>query len=77
VSAQGRFKINEAAADVDIIRAAEEFISPMARGDVAVINTLLAHYVVVTPPIREVLARLGPPPPTQRPIYGTADRLSP
>jgi hypothetical protein len=76
VSADGRFKINEAVADVDIIRAAAEFISPMARGDVAVINTLLAHYVVVTPPIRDVLARLGPAPPTQRPIYGTADRLS-
>jgi hypothetical protein len=77
LSADGRFRINEAAADADITRAAAEFISPMARGDVAGIKTLLAHYVVVTPPVREVLARLGPAPPTQRPIYRTADRLSP
>jgi hypothetical protein len=77
LSADGRFKINDAAADADIIRAAAEFILPMAKGDVAAIRTLLAHYVVVTPPIRDVLARLGPPPPTQRPIYRTADRFSP
>jgi len=77
VSAQGRFKINEAAADADITRAAAEFISPMARGDIAVIKTLLAHYVGVSPQIRDVLARLGPAPPTQQPIYRTADRLSP
>jgi hypothetical protein len=38
---------------------------------------LLQHYVVVTPAIRDVLARLGPAPPLQRPVYRTADRLSP
>ncbi|MGC1524165.1 MAG: hypothetical protein WA803_21690 [Steroidobacteraceae bacterium] len=32
--------------------------------------------VVVTPAIRDALARLGPAPPEQRQVYRTADRLS-
>jgi len=31
----------------------------------------------VTPEIRAVLARRGPTPALQRPVYSTADRLSP
>jgi hypothetical protein len=76
-SADGRVTINRAAADADIARAAAEFVSLMAKGDAAAVKSLLNHYVVVTPPIRDALARLGPAPPLQRPIYLTADRLSP
>ena len=77
VGADGRFKINAAAADTDITRAATEFISLMAKGDATAVESLLQRYVVVTPTIRDVLARLGPAPPLQRPVYRTADRLTP
>ncbi len=77
VSADGRFKINQAAADDAIARAAMEFISLMAKGDASSVESLLHRYVVVTPAIRDVLARLGPAPPLQRPVYRTADHLSP
>jgi hypothetical protein len=76
VSADGRFMINRAAADADIARAAMEFISPMGRGDATAVKSLLQHFAVVTPAIRDVLARLGPAPPLQRQVYRTADRLS-
>ncbi len=75
-SADGRLTINRVAADADIARAAMEFISPMARGDATVVKSLLQHFVVVTPAIHDLLARLGPAPPLQRPVYRTADRLS-
>ena len=77
VGADGRFKIDRAAADVAIARAATEFISLMAKGDATSVDSLLHRYVVVTPAIRDVLARLGPAPPLQRPVYRTADQLSP
>ena len=77
VRADGRFKINQAAPTAAIARAAMEFISLMAKGDAASVESLLHRYVVVTPAIRDVLARLGPVPPLQRQIYRTADRLSP
>src|SRR5450432_3252698 len=77
VSAEGRFTINRAAADADIARAAMEFISLMTKGDATAVKSLLQHYVVVTPTIRDVLARLGPAPPLERQLYRTADRLSP
>jgi hypothetical protein len=76
-SADGRFKINRAAADADIAQAAMEFISLMAKGDATSVKSLLRHYVVVTPAIHDVLARLGPAPALQRLVYSTADRLSP
>jgi hypothetical protein len=76
-NADGRFKINRAAADADIARAAMEFISPMAKGDATSIKSLLQHYVRVTPAIHDVLARLGPAPPLERQVYPTADRLRP
>jgi hypothetical protein len=75
--ADGRFTINRAAADTDIARAAMEFIPLMAKGDATAIKALLQHYLAVTPAIRDVLARLGPAPPLLRPVYRTADRLSP
>jgi hypothetical protein len=76
-SADGRITINRAAADADIARAAMEFVSLMAKGDATAVKLLLQHYEVVTPAIRDVLARLGPAPPLQRQVYRTADRLSP
>ncbi len=77
VGPDGRIKIDAAAADADIVRAASEFISAMAKGDAPAVRALLQHYVVVNPPIREAMARLGPAPPLQRQVYVTADRLSP
>ena len=77
VRADGRFAIDPAAADADIARASAEFISPMAKGDAAAIKALLQHYVVVGPTIRDALVRLGPAPPLQRQVYGTADLLDP
>jgi hypothetical protein len=74
--ADGRFKINRAAADADVVRAAMEFISPMSKGDATAVKSLLKHYVVVTPAIHDVLARLAPAPSLQRLVYHTADRLS-
>jgi hypothetical protein len=74
--ADGRLKINRAAADAAIAQAATEFISLTAKGDAPAVNSLLQHYVAVTPAIRDVLARLGPAPRLQRPVYSTADRLS-
>jgi hypothetical protein len=76
-SADGRFMINPAAADADISRTAMEFISLMAKGDATAVKSLLQHYVVVTPAIRDVLSRLGSAPPLERLVYRTADRLSP
>jgi hypothetical protein len=73
----GRVKIDSVAADADIVRAAVEFISPMAKGDAGEVKSLLQHYAVLTPRIRDLLARLGPPPEQQRLLYRTADRLSP
>lgn len=49
----------------------------MAKGGATAVKSLLQHYVVVTPAIRDVLARLGPAPSLQRPAYRTADRLRP
>lgn len=77
LGADGRVKIDSAAANAEIVRAANEFISPMAKGDATAVESLLQHYVVVTPQIHDILARLGPTPGLQRPIYRTADRLSP
>jgi hypothetical protein len=77
VRADGRLTINRAAADAEITRASMEFISAMAKGDATAVNSLLQQYVVVTPAVRDVVAKLGPAPPRQREIYRTADRLSP
>jgi len=76
-AADGRFKIDTAAADADIARAATEFISPMAAGDAGAVRSLLQRYAVMTPKLRELLVRLGPTPEPQRFVYGTADQLSP
>jgi len=77
LSADARLEIDSATADADIIRAAIEFISPMAKGDATAIKSLLQRYAVMSPRIRDVLARLGPTPEQQRLVYRTADQLSP
>jgi len=77
LGANGRLTINPAAADADVARTAIEFVSAMSKGDADAVKSLLQHYAVVTPTIRNVLARLGPAPALQRQIYRTADRLSP
>ena len=77
ISTDGRFAIHRAAANATIAQAATEFISLMAKGDAAAIKSLLNKYVLVTPAIRNVLGRLGPTPALQRPLYRTADLLSP
>lgn len=77
MGADGRLRIDAKLADADVVRAAKEFISPMSKGDAAAVKALLQRYVVVSPTIRDVLARLGPTPESQQPIYSTADRLSP
>ena len=65
----------DAVAGVSHDERAPAFCSPFAgRGED---GGSLQHYVVVTPVIRDVLARLGHAPPLQRPVYRTADRLSP
>src|SRR5258706_2988255 len=74
--ANGRLTINPATADADVARAAMKFVSAMSKGDADAVKSLLQHYAVVTPTIRNVLARLGPAPALQRQIYRTADRLS-
>ena len=77
VGPDGRIRINLVAADIDVARAAREFISLMAKGDEPAVRSLLQHYVVVNSPIRDLMAKLGPPPPLQRQVYVTANRLSP
>jgi len=77
LGADGRFRIDSAAADADIERAAMEFITPMAKGDANAVKALLQRYVVIIPAIRNVLARIGSAPAPHRLIYRTADRLSP
>lgn len=77
VDSTGRIKINSAAADADIVHAAKEFISAMSKGDAPAVRSLLQHYVMVSPEMRGVLTRLGPAAALQRPVYRTADRLSP
>jgi hypothetical protein len=77
VGDDGRFSINQAAADACIVQAAKEFVLPMAKGDDAMIGTLLKRYAAVRPEIGNVLKRLGSVPPLERPVYRTADRLSP
>jgi hypothetical protein len=75
-AADGRLKIDSAAAAADIVRAATEFISVMAKGDASAVRSLLQRYAVMTPRIRDLLARLGPTPQPQRFVYRTADQFN-
>lgn len=70
-----RLTIDTKRADAEVVRAANEFISAMAKGDADAVHALLHQYVVVSPLAQAVLARMGPAPPPERLIYLTADRL--
>lgn len=73
----GRVRIDAARANEDIVRAAQEIISPMARGDADTVRTLLSRYVVVSPEVKTILTHTGATPPLQRYVYSTADQLDP
>lgn len=72
---EGRLTIDTKRADAEVVRAANEFISAMAKGDADAVHALLRQYVVVPPLVQSVLARMGPTPPPDRLIYRTADQL--
>ena len=73
--ANGHFKIDSARADAEITRAANEFISAMATGDVETVRALLRRYVVIRPEVQSAIDHMGPAPPLQRFVYRTADDL--
>ena len=62
-------------ADAEVARAANEFISAMAKGDADSVRALLHQNVMAHPKLQPVLGRMGPPPPLDRIIYRTADTL--
>jgi hypothetical protein len=75
--ADGRFTIDPVRADAEVARAAGEFVSLMAKGDLVAIEALLGRYVTVSPEVKDVLKRIGAAPPLQRFVYRTADQLDP
>jgi hypothetical protein len=75
--ADGRFTIDAKRADAQVTRAAGEFISLMATGDIVAVEALLRRYVTVSPEVKAVLKRIGAAPPQQRIVYRTADQLDP
>ena len=75
--ADGRFTIDPMRADAEVTRAASEFVTLMAKGDLVAIEMLLARYVIVSPEVKAELDRIGPSPPLQRIVYRTADQLDP
>jgi hypothetical protein len=58
-----------------VVRAANEFISAMAKGDADTVRALLRQNVVSHPQLQPVLERMAPP--LDRVIYRTADQLDP
>jgi len=75
--APARLTIDVQRADVEVVRAANEFISAMAKGDADTVRALLRQNVVSHPQLQPVLERMGPAPPLDRVIYRTADQLDP
>jgi hypothetical protein len=73
----GRFAIDPVRADSVVTRAAREFVSLMAKGDLAAIDALLARYVIISPEIAAAVKRIGAEPPLRRFVYRTADQLDP
>ncbi len=64
-------------ADAEVVRAANEFISAMAKGDADSVHALLHQNVMMHPKLQPVFERMGPAPPLDRIIYRTADDLDP
>jgi hypothetical protein len=75
--ADGRFSIDPMRADSEVTRAAGEFVSLMASGDLASIDALLQRYVNISPTVDAALKRLGADPPAPSFVYRTADQLDP
>lgn len=73
--AEGRLTIDTKRADAEVVRAANEFISAMAKGDADAVHALLRQHVVIPPLVQSVLARMGPAPPPDRVVYRTAEQL--
>ena len=62
-------------ADAEVVRAANEFIPAMAKGDADTVHALLHQNVMMNPKLQPVFDRMGPAPPLDRIIYRTADNL--
>jgi hypothetical protein len=74
-NSEGHLTIDAERADREVVRAANEFISAMAKGDADTVHALLHRHVVVHPDLQPVLERMGAAPPLDRLIYRTADQL--
>ena len=72
---QGRLTIDTERADAEVVRAANEFISAMAKGDAETVRALLRPHVLIHPLLQPVLERMGAAPPLRTFVYHTADQL--
>ena len=75
--ADGRLSIDPVRADTEVTKAAGEFVSLMAKGDLAAIDAQLDRYVKISPVVDAVLKRIGADPASPRFVYRTADQLDP
>ena len=75
--ADGRLSIDAVRADSEVTRAAGEFVSLMAKGDLVSIDALLDRYVKISPTVDAALKRIGADPSAPRFVYRTADQLDP
>jgi hypothetical protein len=73
----GTFSIDPVRAHSEVIRAANEFVLLMAKGDLVSINSLLDRYVTISPEVDAAVKKIGPDPPATRFVYRTADELDP
>jgi hypothetical protein len=74
-NSEEQLTIDAERADAEVVRAANEFISAMAKGDADSVHALLHQNVTMHPKLQPVLERMGPAPPLDRIIYRTADKL--
>jgi hypothetical protein len=74
-SSEEHLTIDAKRADAEVVRAAKEFISAMARGDAESVHALLHQNVMMHPKLQPVIEHMGPAPPLDRIIYRTADNL--
>jgi len=77
VDTDGRFAIDPVRAGSEVTRAAGEFVSLMAKGDLVAIEALLGRYVTISPGVKAALKRIGDDPPLPIFVYRTADQLDP
>jgi hypothetical protein len=72
---EGHLTIDADRASEEVVRAANEFISAMAKGDADTVHALLQQHVMIHPKLQPLLERMGAAPPLDRVIYRTADQL--